>query len=81
MATVDRVEKNYFGTTLYVTTAGRAGREGHTYACRVWTWEELPKGQLRATVQSWPGYGTYRGKVILTKGQAEQMMRTFEMKV
>jgi hypothetical protein len=77
MATIDRIEMNYFGLTLYVTT-----RKGKSYACKAVTWENTPTGRgLRVTIQSWPGYGSYRGFVHLTKPQRETFFKTMEVKV
>ena len=76
MATIDRIEMNYFGLTLYVTT-----RNNKSYACRAWTWEDMPGGGLCVTIQSWPGYGAFRGHVTLTKQQREMFFKTMELKV
>ena len=74
MATVDRIEMNYFGLTLYVTT-----RTGKEYACRYHTWTRGTGGSLDVVVQSWPGYGSYRGTVHLKKAQAQTFLKGLEM--
>ena len=75
MATLDRIEKNYFGVTLYVTT--RTGRE---YACQPVSWDERDR-PCTVTIQSWPGYGHYRGKITLTKMEREGFLKAFKLEV
>ncbi|MDP2662649.1 MAG: hypothetical protein Q8R28_18175 [Dehalococcoidia bacterium] len=75
MPTVATIERNYFGVTLYVTT-----RTGRQYACKAVTW--LPVGrQLLVQVQSWPGYGSYRGTVTLSPEQKAAFFAAQEMTV
>ena len=76
MATVDRIEKNYMGVTLYVTT-----RSGKNYACRADTWTALPNGRLRVNVRTWPGYGSYRGTVTLSRMEKGTFLEAFELVV
>ena len=73
MATVDRIEMNYFGLTLYVTT-----RTGKEYACRHHTWTKGKGGSIDVVVQSWPGYGAYQGTVHLPKAQAQTFLKGLE---
>ena len=76
MARVERIEKNYFGVTLYITT-----RTGKVYACRADTWTSLPGGKLRVAVRTWPGYGHYRGAVILSRAEKATFLKAFTIEV
>ena len=69
MAEVTSIVRDYFGVTLYVTPRGNPGK---SYACRAWTWKPIPGGGLEVQVQTWPGYGRYKGKVRLTPGRRKQ---------
>lgn len=77
MAKLLSVESNYFGVTLYVQT--RTGRE---YACKVIDTIDLPgnRGSI-CDVQTWPGYGRYRGKVKLTVAEKQTLLKAYDMKV
>ena len=48
MSSVSRIEKNYYGVTLYVTT--RTGRE---YACKVNLWQTTTGGGANCNLQPW----------------------------
>ena len=76
MSTATRIEKNYYGVTIYVTT--RTGRE---YACKVLSSEHTTGGGLDVVVQSWPGYGAYRGKVHLSRNEAQTLLKAYELEV
>ena len=76
MAIVDRIERNYFGVTLYVTA-----RTGRQYACKAVTWEDAPRGGLRVLTQTWPGYGRYQGWVMLNRAERQAFFKAFELKV
>ena len=78
MATVDRIQKNYYGLTLYVSTKGRAGQEGHNYACQAVTWEEAPHKTLRVYVQALPGLAHYSGWVHLGTKEREVFFNILE---
>ncbi len=76
MATVGRIEKNYFGVTLYITT--RTGRE---YACRVNFWTPTTGGGADCNIQTWPGYGSYRGVVHLNRQQKAALQKAYKLEV
>ena len=78
MPTIDKsmhggIEKTYFGPTLYVKT-----NRGNTYSCQPIGWSNMDgddvtneDGCTVVEVRAWPGYGTYKGKVILTPEQTK----------
>ena len=75
MSKLVRMETNYYGPTLYIET--RTGRE---YACRAWSWAKCRGGAI-VQVQTWPGYGTYRGTVKITREQLAQWVALQNLQV